>query len=85
MKTLILISAVAALTSLTLVESKAQGVEIGVPGVGVRIGEPGYRHRSYDERPGYREREVRYSRPSCKTVTIERPDGSVKRIRRCND
>ena len=56
-----------------------------MPGVGVRIGEPGYRHRSYDDRPRFREREVRYGRPSCKTVTIERPDGSVKRIRRCDD
>jgi hypothetical protein len=83
MKTLILVSGVAALLSLTPVQSSAQGVEVGVPGVGVRIGEPGYRHdRDYD-RPRYRERDVRFDRRSCKTVTIEHPDGSVKRIRRC--
>jgi len=84
MKTLILVSGVAALVSLAPLQSNAQGLRVDVPGVGVRIGEPGYRHyRDYDG-PRYREREVRYDRRSCKTVTIERADGSVKRIRRCD-
>jgi hypothetical protein len=85
MKTLLLVAGVAAFTLFAPADSKAQGVEVGVPGVGVRIGDPGYRHyRSYDyDRPRWRDREVRYGR-SCRTVTIERDDGSVKRIRRCD-
>ena len=62
--------------------SFAQGIGIDVPGVGVRIGEP-YRHRHYD-RPRYRERDVYLNRRDCRTVTVERDDGSVKRIRRCD-
>jgi hypothetical protein len=84
MKTLILIASVAAFVSFAPAASNAQGVEVGVPGVGVRIGDPGYRHyRSYEDGPRFREREVRYGR-SCRTVTVERDDGSVKRIRRCD-
>jgi hypothetical protein len=61
----------------------AQSVGVEVPGVGgVRVGEPRYREDRYRERRGYREREVSYGR-RCRTVTIERDDGSVKRIRRC--
>jgi hypothetical protein len=50
----------------------------------VRIGEPGYRDYDrprYRERREFREREVRRG---CRTVTIERDDGSMKRIRRCD-
>jgi hypothetical protein len=83
MKSLILIAGVAAtLISFAPAPSKAQGVEVGVPGVGVRIGES-RRHRYDYDRPRFREREVRYGR-SCRTVTIERDDGSMKRIRRCD-
>ena len=89
MKTLAIIAGAAALVLLAPVSSQAQGIEVGVPGVGgVRIGDPGYRHyRSYDyDRPRWQEREVRYRSygPSCRTVTIERDDGSIKRIRRCD-
>jgi hypothetical protein len=53
----------------------------------VQIGEPNrprYREREYDgDRRGFREREVR-SGQNCRTVTIERDDGSVRRIRRCD-
>ena len=74
-KWLILAASVAALTSFAPASSKAQGVVVGVPGVGgVEIGEP--------NRPRYREREVRGQ--GCRTVTIERDDGSMKRIRRCD-
>jgi len=60
----------------------AQGVSIEAPGVSVGVGE---RRRHYDDR--YRER--RYymrddSRRGCRTVTIERDDGSMKRIRKCD-
>jgi hypothetical protein len=85
MKPLILLASAAALVSFAPAPSHAQSLEVGVPGVaGVRIGEPGYRryHRDYDRRR-FREREVRYG-GSCKTVTVERDDGSVKRIRRCD-
>jgi hypothetical protein len=63
--------------------SSAQGIGIDVPGVGVRIGEP-YRHRYYHDGPRYRERDVYLNRRDCRTVTIERDDGTVKRIRRCD-
>jgi hypothetical protein len=64
----------------------AQGVVVGVPGVGgVAIGDPDrprYREREYRRDREYREREVRGR--ECRTVTIERDDGSVRRIRRCD-
>ena len=61
----------------------AQGVSVDVPGVSVDIGR---RHRYYDER---RYDDRRYymrddSRRGCRTVTIERDDGSFKRIRKCD-
>jgi hypothetical protein len=82
-------AAIAATAVFAPIPSIAQGIGIDVPGVGVRIGEPGYRHyRSYDgpvfrERRFYRERDVGL-RGGCRTVTIERDDGSMKRIRRCD-
>jgi hypothetical protein len=84
---LILLSAAAAITFFAPASSNAQGVGIGIPGVGIQIGEPDrprYRERrlNYD-RPRFREREVRYGR-DCRTVTIQRDDGSVRRIRRCD-
>jgi hypothetical protein len=89
-KLLILLSAAAAVTFFAPMPSIAQGIGIQVPGVGVQIGEPdrpryrehnrGYRE-DYRERRGFREREVR---GGCRTVTIERDDGSVKRIRKCD-
>ncbi len=85
---LILLSAAAAVAFFAPTPSIAQGIGIDVPGVGVRIGEPNRpRYREYSrerrglrERRGFREREVR---AGCRTVTIERSDGSVKRIRKC--
>jgi hypothetical protein len=81
-KLLVLLSAAAAVAFFAPTPSIAQGVGIHVPGVGVRIGEPDrprYRE-TYRERSGFREREVR---AGCRTITIERSDGSVKRIRKC--
>jgi hypothetical protein len=82
-KWLILLAAAAALSSFAPASSKAQGVVVGVPGVGVQIGEPDRpRYRERERRREYREREVRGR--DCRTVTIERDDGSMRRIRRCD-
>src|SRR5215217_121346 len=70
----------------------AQGFAVDTPVGGVRVGDPGYRHHYSDwdsprvhrgER--FHERNV-YLRGNndCRTVTIQRDDGSMKRIRRCN-
>jgi hypothetical protein len=82
-KWFIMFTAAAAIGSFTPAPSMAQGVAVEVPGAGVRIGEPGYDRPRYRERREYREREVRYGGRGCRTVTVERDDGSVKRIRRC--
>jgi hypothetical protein len=89
MKFVIAAAATAAMLSFAPAPSMAQGVEVGVPGVGVRIGEPGYHRDHWRDRDvrvehrGWRDRDVRLG-GSCKTVTITRDDGSVKQIRRCN-
>ena len=69
-------------------------IAVDTPVGGVRIGEPrheyhghyGYRAPAYDdtvvERRVYRDRAVRLG--GCRTVTVERDDGSMKRIRRCD-
>ena len=87
-KLFVLLAATAAITLYAPASSNAQGVVIGVPGIGgVQVGEPARpRYREYRgerEHRGFREREVSYGR-QCRTVTIERDDGSVKRIRRCD-
>jgi hypothetical protein len=55
---------------------------LGGPGGGVEIGRPGYRER-YDR--GYRRYHgYAYERGrGCRTVTIERDDGRLRKIRRC--
>jgi len=87
-KWIILFAGVAALTWFAPSPSLAQGFEVGVPGVGVRVGDPDRYNRRYyrdDDGPRFREREVYLGRSgACRTVTIERDDGSVKRIRRCD-
>jgi hypothetical protein len=89
-KWFILFAGVAALTVFTPATSMAQGIGIDLPGVGVRIGEPDRHYRGYYDgprvyqAPRYREREVYSVRPGCRTVTIQRDDGSVKQIRRCD-
>ena len=80
-KWIILLASAASMTAISPAPSSAQ-VGIDVPGVGVRIGEP--RYRDYD-RPRYRERDVYMGRRGCRTVTVERDDGTIKRIRRCDD
>jgi hypothetical protein len=82
-KLLILLSAAAAITFYAPVSSSAQGIGIAVPGVGIQVGEPNRpRYREY-ERRRFREREVRYGQ-GCRTITVQRDDGSMRRIRRCD-
>ena len=81
-----LISAAALVTAAALTPAFAQ-IAVDTPVGGVRIGEPSYRHyRDYD-RPIVRERRIYRERGvglNCRTVTISRDDGSMKRIRRCD-
>ena len=74
-----------ALTGVAMAQpASAQGVYLGGPGVSIGVGAPPvYRERS---RRVYRERQSRraYARDNCRTITIRRDDGSVRRIRRCD-
>jgi hypothetical protein len=77
-------AAVAASVAVTVPPASAQvGVEIGTPGVGVRVGEPRY----YNERRRTRVYE-RDTVGECRTVTVrkERDDGTIvtRRERRCD-
>jgi hypothetical protein len=58
-----------------------QGVYIGPGGVGVDTGRPGWRERHYRDH-NYAYERGRFG--GCRTVTIERDDGSVRRVRRCD-
>jgi hypothetical protein len=69
----------------TATPSLAQGVYFEGPGFGVEVGRPAYReryHRGYHDYNYYGSRER--LRGGCRTVTIERDDGSFRRIRRCD-
>jgi hypothetical protein len=87
-KLFLLLGATCAFATFAPMTSNAQ-VAIEGPGVDVRVGErPYYReHRVYEEpvvrERIYRERDVGL-RGGCKTVTIQRDDGSMKRIQRCD-
>jgi hypothetical protein len=83
---LIALGLAGAMAAATPAPTLAQGVHIGPNGVGVDIGRPG---------PGYRERHYRggvyddYAydrrhRGGCRTVTIDRDNGSTRTIRRCD-
>src|SRR5262249_32671485 len=64
--------------------SLAQGVYIGPGGVGVDTGPPRYREPYYSERYHRGDRGYAYERGrfgGCRTVTIERDDGSMRRVR----
>ena len=62
----------------------AQGVHIGPGGVGIDIGRPGYGERHY--RGGVYDDYAydRRYRGGCRTVTIDRDNGSRRTIRRCD-
>jgi hypothetical protein len=84
MRTLLLagVLAVAGFAIATPISTAPASAQVAVetPLGGVRVGpEPRY-YRDYD-RPAYRA--YGYDR-GCRTVTIERDDGSVRRVRRCD-
>ena len=83
-KTLLALAGVTALATFAPTASFAQGVVVDTPVGGVRIGEPAYRYERDWDRPRYRERDVYLRGGDCRTVTIQRDDGSMKRIRRCD-
>ena len=62
-----------------VVPASAQGVIVDTPVGGVRVGHDRDRYSDYD-RPRYRS----YARGDCRTITIRRDDGSMRRIRRCD-
>jgi hypothetical protein len=75
MRTILLgLLAVASIAIATPVVPASAQVIVDTPVGGVRVG----RDRDYD-RPRYRS----YAR-DCRTITIRRDDGSVRRIRRCD-
>lgn len=85
-KMIIAAAGVAAMAAFTT-PSFAQGIGVDLPGVGVRIGEPGYHHRYHRDWDGprvYRERNVYLRGENCRTVTIQNDNGYTKRIRRCD-
>ena len=90
MRTLLLAGALAVAgfaiaTPISIAPASAQ-VAVDPPLGGVRVGPEHryYREREYD-RPAYRAYGYdRGYRGGCRTVTMERDDGSVRRIRRCD-
>lgn len=84
MRTILLgLLALAGIALATPVVSPASAqVTVETPAGGVRVG----RDRDYDDR--YHRRRYydhrRYRDHGCRTITIRRDDGSVKRIRRCD-
>ena len=69
-------------TPISIAPASAQ-VAVETPLGGVRVGpEPRYYH-DYD-RPAYRAYGYDRGYRGCRTVTIERDDGSVRRVRRCD-
>jgi hypothetical protein len=64
----------------------AQGVYLQRPGFGVDTGRPAYRERYYrgdrDADRSYAYERRRFG--GCRTITIERDDGSVRTVRRCD-
>jgi len=66
--------------------ASAQGVIVDTPVGGVRVGPQRDYDRGYDrprhrETTGYRERSYD---SGCRTITVRRDDGSVRKTRRCD-
>jgi hypothetical protein len=80
---LIALGLVGTMAAATPAPTLAQGVYIGPGGVGVDIGRPGYRERRYRDYNDDYAYDRRF-RGGCRTVTIERDDGSMRTIRRCD-
>jgi hypothetical protein len=81
-RTLVALGFVGAMAIATPAPSLAQGVYIGPGGVGIDTGRPAYRERYHRAYRGYAYERGRFG--GCRTVTIERDDGSVRRVRRCD-
>jgi hypothetical protein len=81
-RTLVALGFVGVMAIATPAPSLAQGVYIGPGGVGIDTGRPAYRERYYRGHRGYAYERGRFG--GCRTVTIERDDGSVRRVRRCD-
>ena len=76
-------SAVGGTADISIAPALAQ-VAVDTPLGGVRVGPQPRYDRDYD-RPAYRAYGYdRGYRGGCRTVTIERDDGSVRRVRRCD-
>lgn len=90
MRTLLLagVLAVAGFAIATPISITPASAQVGVdtPLGGVRVGPQPRYDRDYDhDRPAYRAYGYdRGYRGGCRTVTIERDDGSVRRVRRCD-
>jgi hypothetical protein len=80
---LIVLGFAAATVAATPAPTLAQGVHVGPGGVSVDIGRPGYHGRHY--RGGAYD-DYAYDRRhgGCRTVTIDRDNGSRRTIRRCD-
>ena len=68
-------------TPVSVAPATAQ-VSVETPIGGVRVGPERRYYRDYD-RPAYRAYGYDRGYRGCRTVTIERDDGSVRRVRRC--
>jgi hypothetical protein len=78
---------VSAMVVVTPAPTLAQGVYIGPGGVGIDTGRPPYPERYYRDRDYRDDRDYGYERGryrGCRTVTIERDDGTMRRVRRCD-
>ena len=86
MRTLLLAGALAvagfAVAAPISVAPASAQLAVDTPIGGVRVGPQPHYYRDYD-RPGYRAYGYDRGYRGCRTVTIERDDGSVRRVRRC--
>ena len=81
MRTMLLgLLAVSAIAVATPVVPASAQVVVDTPVGGVRVGHDRDRYSDYD-RHRYRSS---YARGDCRTITIRRDDGSMRRIRRCD-
>ena len=83
-----LLLAVAGIAIATPVVSPASAqviIETPMGGVGVGRDRDYYRDRDYDRHREYRDRDYYRDRDrGCRTITVRRDDGSVRRTRRCD-
>jgi hypothetical protein len=88
-RSMVALGFIGTMAAATATPSLAQGVYLEGPGFGVGVGAPAYREPYYRERYYRGYHDYNYDsrerlRGGCRTVTIERDDGSFRRIRRCD-